>query len=163
MRLRACLLAFGLMITPAYADDTKSDGPQYEPQTYRFGGTYLRERSYGATGCAQVCGRDPFCKSWSFLQFEGNAGSGMCELKHTIGRSEANPTATSGISPALEARYSTGITTSGSELLGEIRPSTGRVRTVFAAPAAYHMANLRQPGVYLNGRRVPYTTVTQQQ
>lgn len=133
MRTPAILLALSLLAAPAFADDADDTGPLYEPQTYRFGGTYLSEPAYSTTGCARVCGQDPFCKSWSYLKFEGAAGSGTCELKHTIGAAEPNPSSTSGISPRIEARYPTGRGYRPAELLGA---SNTRVRTVFAEPVA---------------------------
>ena len=157
MRTRSFLLVISLLAAPAFADDAKPAEPLYESQTYRFGGTYLSEDASGPTACSKVCGRDPFCKSWSYLQFATDTASGTCELKHTIGFAETNPTSTSGISPRIEARYATGRGSQTNELLGAHLHQ--RVRTVFAEPVVYKTVSSRQPGVYMNGERVPYSEI----
>ena len=157
MRTRSFLLVISLLAAPAFADDAKPAEPLYEPQTYRFGGTYLSEDAASPTGCSEVCAHDPFCKSWSFLKFQSEMASGTCELKHTIGFAERNPTSTSGISPRIEARFSTGSSSQTDELLGAHMQQ--RVRTVFAEPVVYKSAGSRKPGVYLNGERVPYSEI----
>ncbi len=162
MRTPVILFVMSLLAAPALADDAKATGPSYEPQTYRFGGTYLSEPAYSPTSCSQTCARDPFCKSWSYIKMAGQAGAGACELKHVIGRSEANPTSVSGISPRLEDRYGSRYHTRQYELRGASAQQQ-RVRTVFAQPVAYTSASYtREPGVYLNGEYIPYTETVRQ-
>jgi len=103
MRVTATLMAAAIFAAPAFAE--KSQGPVFEPDTYRFGGTYTVVSSQSPSQCSTACGRDTNCKSWSFVDLPGASAQNACELKSTIGRSEANPSATSGLSPQVERSY----------------------------------------------------------
>ncbi len=104
MRLAITALAALALAAPALAQDevAASEGPIYEPVTYRFGGTYRIEKAADATACATLCGGDRHCRAWSFVVLGGDR---RCELKSTVGQSQLDPAATSGISPAHEAIY----------------------------------------------------------
>ena len=123
MRVTAILLAAALFAAPAFADKKEKKGPVFEPNTYRFGGTYSVLSSRSASQCSTTCGRDARCLSWSFVDLPGASGQNSCELKSTIGKSETNPTATSGISPRLEKRYQPSPYRDASTLLGAQTPS----------------------------------------
>lgn len=73
----------------------------YEPGTYRFGGTYSIVAATDPDACAMTCGSDDACLAWSFQRQTGGLGPSRCELKRTLGRSEANPLMVSGVAPQL--------------------------------------------------------------
>lgn len=118
MRVTAILLAAALFAAPAFADKKEKKGPVFEPNTYRFGGTYSVSSSRSASQCAAACGRDGRCVSWSFVDLPGASGPNSCELKSTAGRSETNPSSISGISPRIENRYQPTPYRDASTLLG---------------------------------------------
>lgn len=104
MRVSATLMAAVILAAPAFADK-KAKGPVYEPDTYRFGGTYSTVASQSATQCATSCKQDRYCIAWSYLDLPGPHSQNACELKSTIGKAENNPSATSGISARIEKYY----------------------------------------------------------
>ena len=124
MRVTAILLAAAFFAAPAFADKKDSKGPVFEPNTYRFGGTYSVLSSRSASQCSATCGQDSRCLSWSFVDVPGASGQNACELKSTVGRSETNPTSISGISPRIETRYQPSPYRGGSTLLGARNSST---------------------------------------
>jgi len=120
MRAMIAATLLTALAAPAFAGESEYKGPVYEPNTYRFGGTYASESVTSATACSNICGEDLYCKAWSFVKISGNLGGATCELKHTTGRAEPNPTSTSGISPRIEGlhlsnqpSYTTGTTLRG--------------------------------------------------
>ena len=133
MRVTAIVLAAVIFAAPAFADKKKTTGPVFEPNTYRFGGTYSVLDSRSASQCSSTCGQDSRCLAWSFVDTPGAARKNSCELKSTIGRSENNPTATSGLSPRIEKRYQPSPYRDASTLLGaQVTPKpamTKRVQT----------------------------------
>lgn len=76
----------------------------HETEIYRFGGTYSVNPGTTASACEITCGEDMACKAWSFVDAYGSSAA-RCELKRSAGRSEENLLATSGLSPALKARF----------------------------------------------------------
>ena len=118
MRVTAILLAAALFAAPAFADKKEKKGPVYEPNTYRFGGTYSVLESRSASQCSATCGRDGRCLAWSFVDLPGASGQNSCELKSTLGKSETNPTSVSGISPRIEKKYQPSPYRDPSTLLG---------------------------------------------
>ena len=104
MRVSATLMAAAMFVAPAFAEK-ETKGPVYEPNTYRFGGTYTVVASQSASQCAAACGRDANCMAWSFVDLPGGSSQNACELKSTIGKAETNPTSISGISPEVERMY----------------------------------------------------------
>lgn len=104
MRTIATLLAAAVIAAPAFAEQEHT-GPIYEPDTYRFGGTYSVVGSGSASQCASTCGQDNNCLAWSFVDLPGTSSKFACELKSTTGRAEINPTSISGISPRHQKTY----------------------------------------------------------
>jgi len=104
MRVTATFMAIAVFAAPAFAEK-EATGPVYEPNTYRFGGTYSVVSSQSPTQCATACGRDTNCLAWSFLDLPGASIQNSCELKTSLGKSEVNPSATSGISPKIEQNF----------------------------------------------------------
>lgn len=118
MRVTAIMLAAAIFAAPAFAEKKEKTGPVYEPNTYRFGGTYSVTSSLSPSQCSSTCGRDSRCLAWSFVNTPGAANKNACELKSTVGKSESNPTATSGISERIEKNYQPSPYQRASTLLG---------------------------------------------
>ena len=104
MRVSAALMAAAIFVAPAFAE-TEAKGPVFEPNTYRFGGTYTVVSSQSPSQCSTACGRDSNCLAWSFVDLPGGSAQNACELKSTLGKAEENPSAISGISPQVERVY----------------------------------------------------------
>ena len=144
MRVTALFLAVAIFAAPAFAEKKEKSGPVFEPNTYRFGGTYSVTSVLSASQCSTACGRDTRCLSWSFVDTIGAAAKNSCELKSIVGRSETNPTSTSGVSPRIERDYQPSPYRHGSALLGASNQSSGRTtRQVRNVPA--HQSAQTQP------------------
>ena len=144
MRVTALFLAVAIFAAPAFAEKKEKSGPVFEPNTYRFGGTYSVTSVLSASQCSTACGRDTRCLSWSFVDTIGAAAKNSCELKSIVGRSETNPTSTSGVSPRIERNYQPSPYRHGSALLGASNQSSGRTtRQVRSVPA--HQSAQTQP------------------
>ena len=133
MRVTAILMAAVIFAAPTFAEKEAS-GPVFEPNTYRYGGTYTVVKSQSAAQCSATCGKDSRCKAWSFVDLPGaSATQNACELKSAIGKTEPNPTSVSGISPRLEKAYQPSPYHSTSRLLGASAPSAPSIRRTQAA------------------------------
>ncbi len=102
MRLSFALAAFFACGLPAVAQDAQT--PSYEPDTRRFGGTFIREAAPSPTACATRCGAEKFCTAWTYLRSTSGDADGTCELKSVMGGKTYDPLATSGVSPVFQAR-----------------------------------------------------------
>ena len=154
MRVSGIILAAAIFAAPAFADKT-TEGPVYEPNTYRFGGTYSVSPSSTPSQCASACGGDSRCLSWSFVDKPGAHAQNACELKSNIGKSEENPSAVSGISPRIESKYQPSTYRGGSTLLGASNRTTQPVtRTVRRVPTTSPSIKSSAPSTWTATRRI---------
>jgi hypothetical protein len=82
---------------PPVAVDCGPANPQFEYNTNRYGGDYMRYAVTPTTcpqQCAQACANDPRCQAWSFVR-AGCPDAG-CYLKDSRPRPTANPCCDSG-------------------------------------------------------------------
>ena len=154
MRVSGIILAAAVFAAPAFADK-KTEGPVYEPNTYRFGGTYSVAPSSTPSQCASTCGSDTRCVSWSFIDKPGAHTQNACELKSNAGKSEENPSAVSGISPRIESKYQPSSYRGSSALLGASNRTTKPVtRTVRRVPMSSPSSKTSVPTTRTATRRV---------
>lgn len=102
--IAASLLVFA---APAFAEElegaatpeTRADwvSAGYQPDIYRYGGTFAVKAADDAPACAKLCEANADCVTWSFVT-KTNLADARCELKVSMGRSEKRPGAYSGFS-----------------------------------------------------------------
>ena len=107
--MRAFILAgFAVLAAPAFAEELEGAAEPktpmemiasgYQPDTYRFGGTYAVLNSETFSDCQSKCNADNDCSAWSFTSAT-QTSLARCELKFSLGNGEFRPGTVSGFNP----------------------------------------------------------------